>query len=115
MSFNLTSDHINMASTAALFGPAAAALNSINGTSKFEDTPPAKAKSIGIIILLILLMIIIIFFVLLLRAVYNLTGSGFQTLLCFLFSTMYLVFATMYYGLSGYKYKLANSNANSRN
>jgi len=113
MSFNLTSEHISMASTAALFGPAAAALNSINGTSKFEDTPPAT--SIGITILLILLMIIIIFFVLLLRAVYNLTGSGFQTLLCFLFTTMYLVFATMYYGLSGYKYKLANANSNSRN
>lgn len=113
MSFNLTSEHISMASTAALFGPAAAALNSVNGTSKFEDTPPAK--SIGVTILLILLMIIIIFFVLLLRAVYNLTGSGFQTLLCFLFTTMYLVFATMYYGLSGYKYKLANGNSNSRN
>ncbi len=113
MSFNLTSEHISMASTAALFGPAAAALNSINGTSKFEDTPPAKP--IGITILLIILMIVLIFFIMLLRAVYNLTGSGMQTLLCFLFTTLYLVFATMYYGLSGYKYKLANGNLNSRN
>jgi hypothetical protein len=113
MFVNLSSEQIGMATNAAIFGPAVAALNGITGgKSQFTDT---SDKSMSITTVLIILLLIIIFIVMLLRAVYNLTGSGFQTCLCFFFTTFYLLFATMYYGLSGYKYKLANPSLNSRN
>ena len=51
------------------------------------------------------------------KAVYNLTDSVSQVIMYFIFGVFYLYFAMLYYGLSGYKYKLSNSssNSNSRN
>ena len=119
----------NTTALIATINPLVAAYNYYS-TSKsiFANIPPEKVlgiqdqkqtqNSVGSIIATIIIFVIIILIMYYSsKAVYNLTDSLLQTICCFLFGVFYLYFAVLYYGLSGYKYKLSNSssNSNSRN
>ncbi len=66
--------------------------------SSFEDTP-----SINMTYLIIIIIVIFLYAFMSLVATYKLTGSWFQTFLCFLFGFLYMTLAYIYYGLAGYK------------
>jgi heme/copper-type cytochrome/quinol oxidase subunit 4 len=79
----------------------------INKSSSFTDVPAVPAadnsNALGTFII-VFLVIIIITYILLLMATYKLTHSVTQTILCFIFGIIYLIFAYIYYGFSGYKF-----------
>ena len=72
--------------------------------SKFANVndPSIPHSSTGLVIFVLLVLLILE--ILLLIATYKLTNSIFETILCFLFGAIYLFFAHIYYGFSGYKY-----------
>ena len=76
---------------------------------------PAYTTSYLITFIIIVLIIGLILTYFLCKAVYNLTDSVGQTVCYFFFGIFYLYYAILYYGLSGYKFKLSNSSSNSRN
>jgi len=82
----------------AMLGPLSVLLPSSTSKSNFENT-----GSISTTALIIIVVLFILYIFLSLTATYKLTGSGFQTFLCFLFGFLYMSFAYMYYGLAGYK------------
>ena len=89
----------------AIFGASGALINT---SSSFADVPAATAVAInssalGAVVITILVIILIIY-ILLLIATYKLTHSVLQTLLCLIFGIIYLTFAYIYYGFSGYKF-----------
>ena len=67
--------------------------------SNFEDVSSGLTATIVIIIVIILVL-----WIMLLMSTYKLTGSAFQTVLCFFFGCIYLVFAFILYGFNGYKF-----------
>ena len=103
----------------ATINPIAAIYNHYSSsTSKFANVPqvsePVQSTSVGgiiVIIIIVLLLIVIMYYSC--KAVYNLTDSVSQVIMYFIFGVFYLYFAMLYYGLSGYKYKLSNSSSNS--
>ena len=112
----------------ATINPLAAAYNyysTSKTTSMFANVqqgPSATAhlapSAVGpIIAIIIIFVLIILFMYYCCKAVYNLTDSVGQTVCYFFFGVFYIYFAILYYGLSGYKFKLSNSssNSNSRN
>lgn len=102
-------------------GPVGAALSVVTSKptkSSFVNVPnaPPTGTSIGFVFTIIIILGIIIGILYISsKAVYNLTDSIFQVIMYLLFGVFYLWYATLYYGLSGYKYKLSNINSNSRN
>ena len=54
--------------------------------------------------LFITTIIVLTIYILLLMATYKLTGSSLQTVMCFMFGSLYLMFAFIYYAFSGYKF-----------
>ncbi len=105
--------------TGLLIGPGGSLLKYLSSSksSSFSNVPEKKFTIstnliIGIIVILILICLVIYFTC---KAVYNLTDSTWQTVCYFLFGVGYLYFAVLYYGLSGYKFKLSNNSLNSRN
>ena len=77
---------------------------------QFGDVPSttfsnvAKPSTAFTPLIIVILIIIVIRYILLLIATYKLTNSALQTVLCFLFGIIYLTFAYIYYGFSGYKF-----------
>ena len=104
----------NTTALLATINPIAAVYNHYGASSSPFVNVQEEEKtgfSVGIIILLIIIFAILFFSC---KAVYNLTDSVLQTILFFIFGFVYLYFAILYYGLSGYKFKLANSGLNSK-
>ena len=60
-------------------------------------------------IIIVIVVIVLIVEVIMLISTYRLTGSGLQTVLFFVFGLIYLIFAYMYYGMSGYKFIKSNT------
>ena len=77
-----------------------------------QQTENTSSVSTFIIVLVIIVLLIVVMSC---RATYNLTDSVLQSILCFLFGGVYMYFAFLYYGFSGYKFKLSNSSLNNRN
>ena len=77
--------------------PAAALIN--NNKAPFTNTNSGITASIVIIIVIIL-----IIWIMLLIAIYKLTDSGLQTVICFFFGAFYTTLALIYYGFSGHKF-----------
>jgi hypothetical protein len=97
-------------------GPIIAAYNHYTSPSRFANVEPSNGATTGAIFILILLIAFSIGITYIsCKAVYNLTDSVWQTICYFLFGFIYLYFAILYYGLSGYKFKLSNSSLNNRN
>ena len=105
-----------------------AALNPLAGiynhfqtkSSPFANVPdlkpiPAYTATYLMTIIIIVLVLALILTYFSCKAVYNLTDSVWQTVCYFFFGIFYLYCAILYYGLSGYKFKLSNSSSNSRN
>ena len=67
--------------------------------SNFADVSSSISTTIIIVVIIIL-----IIWIMLLMSTYKLTHSVLQTVLCFFFGFIYLVFAFIYYGFSGYKF-----------
>jgi F0F1-type ATP synthase membrane subunit a len=65
--------------------------------SNFENTETSTAT----IIVVVVFFLVYIFCAL--KSTYNLTHSGLQTFLFFIFGFVYMSIAYMYYGLAGYK------------
>jgi hypothetical protein len=102
-----------------LGGTASLAYNYVTSTSTstFANVPTTKVTvspgfTIGVIAIVILVIILLYFSC---KAVYNLTDSAWQTVCYFLFGVGYLYIAVLYYGLSGYKFKLSGNSSNNRN
>jgi len=74
-----------------------------NVPSSNQNTSP-KISSALIAVIVIILILYIIISVMLLMATYKLTDSVLQTILCFFFGSIYLIFAFIAYGFSGYKF-----------
>lgn len=76
----------------------AKAYNEVQQTNKFGD---ASGGVVAVIIIFVLIAIIL--WIMSLVATYRLTGSGLEVVLCFIFGSMYLFFAWIYYGFTGHK------------
>jgi hypothetical protein len=102
--------------TSIVAGPLAALYNH-NTTKKQSNFENINTSSNTLIIVLIIIFLIISFIITLFtcKAVYNLTDSMVQAACYFLFGSFYMICAIIYYGFSGYKFKLANTSYNSRN
>jgi uncharacterized membrane protein YgcG len=87
--------------------------NVIQGQTAATASGSTTASSGLIIAIIAILILILILLYYACKAVYNLTDSTWQTVCYFFFGVIYLYFALLYYGLSGYKYKLSNSSSNS--
>jgi steroid 5-alpha reductase family enzyme len=73
---------------------------------RFEDTQTDTGL---IVFIVILILVTIIVQILLLIAVYKITNESLiDTLLCLAFGSVYVVFAIIYYGFSGYKFCMNN-------
>jgi hypothetical protein len=73
-------------------------------SSPFANTPTQNTNMSGYITAFWVIFVIMLLMGLLsVIAVYKLTDSGLQALLCFLFGMLYLIIAIIYYGFSGYK------------
>ena len=79
------------------FGASSLLLPSVTQKSNFENTEISTATIVIVVILFLL------YIYCALKSTYNLTHSGLQTFLCFLFGFFYMSIAYMYYGLAGYK------------
>jgi hypothetical protein len=87
----------------AFAGIGGAAMSALTPSkSKFTDSSDNSMSTTAIVVVVI---IIILFIILLCIAVYKLTHSWAQTILCLLFGVFYLIIATLYYGFAGYKYE----------
>jgi len=83
----------------ATMGMAGLVMPSATNKSHFEDVSSNITTTIIIVVIIILIL-----WIMLLMSTYKLTGSALQTILCFFFGFIYLVFAFIYYGFSGYKF-----------
>ena len=100
--------------TGLVAGPLAASYNHYTSPSRFANVEKSSSSSAGWgFVLLIIFFLLIVFMSC--KATYNLTDSLLQSILCFLFGGIYMYFAFLYYGFSGYKFKLSNSSSNNRN
>ncbi len=101
--------------TGLLAGPIVAAYNQSQAKSSFANVNQKENFTSGSTFIIVLLIIVLLIVFLSCKATYNLTDSLLQTILCFLFGGVYMYFAFLYYGFSGYKFKLSNGSSNSRN
>ena len=96
--------------TSAIVSDKKAHFANVPQASNTANTTLTKAMgSISNTTIIVICVILIIVIIMLCIAVYKLTDSIWQTILCFLFGALYLIVATMYYGFSGYKYQIANN------
>jgi hypothetical protein len=87
----------------ALGGGVGALIGSLTPSkSNFADSSNSSLSATAIVVIVIIL---IVFIILLCTAVYKLTHSWIQTILCLFFGAFYLMIATLYYGFAGYKYQ----------
>lgn len=86
--------------TAAMFHPVASIVSSYNSmkSDKFTNT-----SNDMVILTVIIIIISIALWIMSLIATFRLTNSSLQTILCLFFGTIYLFFAWITYGISGYK------------
>ena len=100
--------------TGLLAGPIVAAYNQTQAKSSFANVHQKEnfTSESSFIIVIIIIALLIVFMTC--KATYNLTDSLLQSILCFLFGGLYMYFAFLYYGFSGYKFKLSNGNSKSR-
>ena len=101
--------------TGLLAGPIVAAYNQsqAKSSSPFANVQQKENVSSGSTFIIVVLIALLIVFMSC-KATYNLTDSLLQSILCFLFGGLYMYFAFLYYGFSGYKFKLSNGSSNSR-
>ena len=104
--------------TGLVAGPIVAAYNQSQSksSSPFANVQQKDSASSLTTFIIVLIIIVLLIVFMSCKATYNLTDSVLQTILCFLFGGIYMYFAFLYYGFSGYKFKLSNgsSNSNSR-
>jgi hypothetical protein len=86
--------------TTAMLHPMASIVSSYNSMKgdKFTNT-----SNDMIVLTVIIVIISIVLWIMSLIATYRLTHSTLQTILCLFFGTIYLFFAWITYGFSGYK------------
>jgi uncharacterized RDD family membrane protein YckC len=70
----------------------------MKGRSNFSDT----GAMVGVVLVVVLIMLSV--WVLVTIAVYRLTGSGIHAILFFLFGSLYLTIAIIYYGFTGHRF-----------
>ena len=97
-------NHYSTSKTTSMFS------NVQQAPSVTSNTKPSTVG--GIIAIIAIFALIILFMYYCCKAVYNLTDSVSQTVCYFFFGVFYIYFAILYYGLSGYKFKLVNSSSN---
>ena len=107
--------NVNTALTSLLAGPVVAAYNQSQGKSSFANVNQKENFTSVNTVMIVLIIIILLVVFMSCKATYKLTDSVLQTILCLLFGGIYMYFAFIYYGFSGYKFKLGNGSSNSRN
>jgi hypothetical protein len=83
----------------ATMGVASLAMPNATNKAKFTDNTSGITTTI-----IIILVIILIIWIMVLMAIYKLTNSVLQTVLCLFFGIFYIAIALIYYGFSGYKF-----------
>ena len=102
--------------TGLLAGPIVAAYNQTQAksSSPFANVHQKENFTSESSFMLIVIIIALLIVFMSCKATYNLTDSLLQSILCFLFGGLYMYIAFLYYGFSGYKFKLSNGSSNSR-
>jgi hypothetical protein len=100
--------------TGLLAGPIVAAYNQTQAKSSFTNVHQKENFTSESSFMLIVIIIALLIVFMSCKATYNLTDSLLQSILCFLFGGLYMYIAFLYYGFSGYKFKLSNGSSNSR-
>jgi uncharacterized membrane protein YqjE len=94
------SDILSLGSCAAMH-PLACASKAYSELAKSNKFGDASGGIIAVIIVFVLISIAL--WIMSLIATYRLTDSGLQVALCFIFGSLYLFFAWIYYGFTSHK------------